>query len=408
MLSHQDITILRELSARYAQIAALPTQTQRREAWCALHALTPERPMVLIDQVCWNEMEVDDSLRQRVDDPYWGNVELGLRRALYQAAHMPVDRVMLPYVCLPRPVRSTGWGVETVMDTLSMDSTSDVRSQHYHDQMRSLEDIQRLHFPEITVDTAYEAEIRAQADRILDGILPYRMTGQCMHLGLWDTISFWRGVENCYMDLMDQPELLHALMEKLTQGTLYQIETMNRLGLFDVHTHLCHCSHTFADEKEDAGIAPISQNAWAFGMAQLFSSVSPAVTEEFEIAYMRRIFPSFGAIYYGCCERLDDRLEWIGTLPRVRKISCSPWSRKERFAADMPANCIMSNKPSPAFLASPSFDGETVRRDLRETIDIARSHGRPLEFLLKDISTVRYEPQRLWRWAEIAMEEVTR
>jgi hypothetical protein len=24
--------------------------------------------------------------------------------------------------------------------------------------------------------------------------------------------------------------------------------------------------------------------------------------------------------------------------------------------------------------------------------------------ILKDISTVRYEPQRLWKWAEIAME----
>jgi hypothetical protein len=25
---------------------------------------------------------------------------------------------------------------------------------------------------------------------------------------------------------------------------------------------------------------------------------------------------------------------------------------------------------------------------------------------MKDISTVRYEPQRLWEWARIAMEEV--
>jgi len=28
--------------------------------------------------------------------------------------------------------------------------------------------------------------------------------------------------------------------------------------------------------------------------------------------------------------------------------------------------------------------------------------------ILKDISTVKYEPQRLWRWAEIAAEETLR
>ncbi len=31
-------------------------------------------------------------------------------------------------------------------------------------------------------------------------------------------------------------------------------------------------------------------------------------------------------------------------------------------------------------------------------------HGCPLEFILKDISTVRYEPERLSKWAEVAMQ----
>ena len=30
----------------------------------------------------------------------------------------------------------------------------------------------------------------------------------------------------------------------------------------------------------------------------------------------------------------------------------------------------------------------------------------PLEFILKDISTVRYQPQRLWAWADVAMRVV--
>jgi len=44
-----------------------------------------------------------------------------------------------------------------------------------------------------------------------------------------------------------------------------------------------------------------------------------------------------------------------------------------------------------------------VERDLEETREASQRHGCPLEFILKDISTVCYQPQRLWEWSEIAM-----
>ena len=34
-------------------------------------------------------------------------------------------------------------------------------------------------------------------------------------------------------------------------------------------------------------------------------------------------------------------------------------------------------------------------------------HGCPVELILKDISAVRYELQRLWEWAKVAMELAT-
>ena len=36
--------------------------------------------------------------------------------------------------------------------------------------------------------------------------------------------------------------------------------------------------------------------------------------------------------------------------------------------------------------------------------DACRRNNCPLEYILKDVSTVRYEPQRLFDWAKIAME----
>ena len=43
---------------------------------------------------------------------------------------------------------------------------------------------------------------------------------------------------------------------------------------------------------------------------------------------------------------------------------------------------------------------------LRELL--AKTKGCVVEVIMKDISTVRYEPRRLWEWARIAAEETER
>jgi hypothetical protein len=216
------------------------------------------------------------------------------------------------------------------------------------------------------------------------------------------------GVENCYIELMDRPELLHAIMSRLTDGMLEKIRQINELGLYDINSNLCHCSYTFSDDlppKASDPDRPTTADGWCFGLAQLFTSVSPEITAEFEVPYMQKLFPHFGAVYYGCCDRLDDRLPIIDRMPKIRKISCSPWSDREAFAANLPKKYIMSNKPNPAILAESTLDEDAVRADLRRTIAAAREHNLCLELLLKDISTVKNDPQRLWRWSEIALEE---
>lgn len=410
MLTSTDIQNLRQVARRYAQAAALPVQAEMRALWRDHNELRSARPMVLIDQICWSEIELGEAYTGKVQDPFWRQVEARLLRTLYCWEHFPVDMVLLPYISVPKPIHDSGWGISQQVETLYLENT-DIPSQKMTDILEEESALSQIRMPEVTLDTGRMEQIRQEADRIFEGIIPYHMEGSVMHLGIWDTISYWRGVETIYFDLLDRPEYLHAIMETVTNGLLQRLEQMNRLGCYDVTSTLVHCSHTFLDDLPGAGSDPefgTTEHGWAFGMAQLFSSVSPAVTEEFEVEYMKRIFPHFGAVYYGCCERLDDRLDVIRKLPNIRKISCSPWSDRERFAEAMPEWCVMSVKPNPAFLAAASFDEESVRKELRFAMDAAKRYGRNVEFLLKDISTVRYDPERLVHWAQIAMEEVQR
>ena len=87
-------------------------------------------------------------------------------------------------------------------------------------------------------------------------------------------------------------------------------------------------------------------------------------------------------------------------------LSMSTWIDRSRGAQEIGNDYVYSYKPNPAYLASASFDEALIRKDLRETKRICERYNCPLEIILKDVSTVSYQPQRLWQWAEIAMEEV--
>lgn len=400
-ISEKDIQTLRSLAARYMEHALSEQSKANKKLWIALNTHQMQKPLCIIEQIPWREMDVDGFLTLTVEDPYFQRVEKDLRRLIYKWEHMPVDMVLNPYIILPRPFSCTGYGIQTQ----ATESASGAESFLYVDQLATLEDVEKIKDPVLTLNPEREAEILEAAHKIFDGIAPIKWSGIMLDSQLWDFVSFWKGVENCYIGLLDEPELMHAIMERLTTGMIAKIEQINKLGLMDVTGTLCPCSYTFDGVDAWDLEHPTTYDGWTYGMAQLFTSVSPDITEEFEVPYMQRIFKHFKHVYYGCCERLDDRLDVIDKMPNIRKISCSPWSNKENFAANLPKKYIISNKPSPTFLAGSSFDEDVVRKDLRETINIAKAHGLGLEMLLKDLTTVNNDPKRLWRWSEIALEE---
>ena len=114
-MNKQDKGIIRELAARVAEIGALPVQDEKRALWRKLNAKKPARPMVMIDQVCWNEMNVDDELTLRCSDPECRSYEESLRRTLFQWKHFPVDMVVEPFILVPKAVLNTFFGEKTFL-----------------------------------------------------------------------------------------------------------------------------------------------------------------------------------------------------------------------------------------------------------------------------------------------------
>jgi hypothetical protein len=409
MLLAHDRHILRALAAQVAELAALPIQEEKRRLWRRLNARQPDRPMVMIDQVCWHEMAVGDELKLVCTDKECRGYELALRRVLFQWHHFPVDMVVEPFIRVAKAIRNTGFGIGVKEQTAVTDPQNTVVGHHYDNQFQTDEDIARIRTPQISHDQVETDRRLTLAHELFDGLLEVRASGADPYLSLWDPISTWMGVEGALFALVDRPAYMHRLVGRLTDAYLAMLDQLEAQGLLCGLQSLIHCTGAYTDELPAPGYdpqRPRTRDLWMFGLAQMFSSVSPAMFKEFEVDYASRICGRFGLVYYGCCDPLDGKMAEVRQIPGVRKISMSPWVNEERGAAEIGSDFVYSRKPNPALVAMERFDTDLVRAHLVTTREVCARHGCPLELILKDISTVRYQPQRLFEWARIAMEVV--
>jgi hypothetical protein len=404
----KDRIILRELAAQVAEIAETPVQEETRRLWRCLNGLKPERPMVTVDQVCWNEMNVDDKLTLRCEDEECRGYEQTFRRILYQWEYFPVDMVVEPFIKVPKAIRNSAFGMSVKEHTLATFESNDVVSHQFENQFNSVDDVMtKIKMPVVSHDTAETKRRMEFASRLFDGVMPLREEGWDPYLSIWDPIAQWMSVEGALYGLVDNPDMMHALAQRMADGYMSMLDQMEEQGLLCHSQALIHCTGAFTGELPAPGFNPAkprTKDIWMFGLAQMFATVSPAMFEEYEIAYMMPLFERFGLVYYGCCDPLDGKMQEVKKIPHLKKISMSPWANRERGAEEIGKDYVFSNKPNPAFIAGESFNGELVRKDLQTTREICERHGCPLEFIFKDISTVFNRPERLKQWADIAME----
>jgi hypothetical protein len=85
----------------------------------------------------------------------------------------------------------------------------------------------------------------------------------------------------------------------------------------------------------------------------------------------------------------------------------SPWAKTWPGAEAIGPDFVFSRKPNPAMVAMDTWIPAIAEQDFVDVLAATRAHGCPVEFTLKDVSTVRNDPRRLWEWCAIA-ERMTR
>lgn len=410
----KQIETLRGLARELAEYAARPEQAAHMADWKAINGLRPRRPMFMMDQLPYPEMNNDGEFDCVCEDWLLRHYEWSLREQLYRCRHMPDDRVVQAVVYCPRAIAVSSIGMGAKETQLHTEGYDQVVSHAYESQFLTEEDIEGVQFQTVSEDKAASAAWLEKTGEIFGGILDVRHGGVDTYGHVWDVVSTLNGVEQSIIDLYDRPDYIHRLLARffaIWHNTMDQYEA---LGLLNVGNPLIHCTGAYSNQlpgftgesyADLEGARHTCKSVWTYGAAQLFSMVSPAMHDEFEIFYQKDWYARFGLGYYGCCEPLDKKIGVIRKLPNVRKISMSPWVSVSAGAEALNGDYVYSSKPNPAFLSSDTAWNEPeIRKYLQFVIDENSRYGNGAELILKDVSTTGHKPSRLWDWARICRE----
>jgi hypothetical protein len=401
---NKDYVILRELGKKIREISELPIQAEKRALWTANNDLKDARPMVYMDQLPWHEISKVEEMQLSCEDTFLRNVEYSLRQRLYRWDHFPCDMVVEKRVEIPMSIYNLNYGINIVEKALYIDEESEIYSHQYKNQLQDYEQLKALKDDEVWVDTQSDQKHMEICTDIFDDILPCRLMGAEMSLAVWDRIAQMKPVESILFDLIDRPEFMIAVVNRLVDLSMSTVDQCEKLGILDPGLNLTHCTGAYTNDLPDPenGIVT-SKNVWAFGMAQIFSTVSPAMHDTFEIDLVKPLFERFGLLYYGCCEPLDGKIDIIRKIRNVRKISVSPWADVNKCASSIGKDYVFSYKPHPAHVTRGSLREDAAREEIKSAINAAKDNSSPIEIILKDVSTVNYNPLVLDEWEKMAM-----
>ncbi|AEF82637.1 hypothetical protein [Leadbettera azotonutricia] len=405
MVNQQDKNLLQELARQTAELSARDINQERIRRMRQMNGLKPVRPLVWIDELPWHEMDIDGQLALRCESEKAKEMERYFRRILFRWKYIQADMVVENAYYIEKAYTDSGIGIEAKENILSSDKNNSIVSHQMIDQLDTDKKLDSLKMPVIKALPDIDKANFEFAEEMIGDIMPVKLRGYpCLH-SPWDHISWLRGVENCFIDMADRPEFVHKMIRKFTDAGLCKYTQMEEQGLLDFNISAIHCTPPYCDDtpaKDYTGGKIRLKDVWFRGAAQLFSSASPAMQDEYDLQYMRELMDKCAISYYGCCEPLDRFIPYLKKVPNLRKIGVSPWANVRSSAEQIGGNYVLARKPNPANVAG-VFNPEAVKKEITETVECCIENKCPYEFVLKDISTVTYKPQNLIDWNNTVM-----
>lgn len=393
---------IRELAKQVKELANTPRMLTLQQEWKEHNALRSPRPMICVSpEGSWEEILPEKSLK--CTDPKLRGYEYALRQKLYWGNEIQDDTPISDYFNIPYATSATGYGVE-----IELDQGENRGSFHYHKMIEDIDrDFHKLKYRQVTYDAQQSQKDLEHAQELFGDILKVRHRGAFWWtLGITSEVIKLIGLEDLMIDMYDCPDSLHRLMAWFRDEHMNLMDQYEKFGILSLNNEdelIASGGIGYTDELPGAGFnGKVGyEHLWGFSESQETVGISPEMFGEFIFPYQLPMLERFGLNCYGCCEPVEGRWEWIQKIPRLRRLSVSPWSNKEQMREILGKNYIFSRKPNPSYVCN-GFDRESIEEELRTTMRMAKDLN--LEIILKDTHTIENQPERFHEWVKMARQ----
>ncbi len=399
----EEIKVLRELAKKVAEIAAGQEQNEKRRLWKTFHRLEPERPMIYVDTTMpGNECYGDELL---CTDPFFRKHEIALRNEIFHHS-IGDDYVVEPWITqeasyiLPE---NGHWGIQPERIKSDMVNGANMTRPAIVD----LEDCSKMLIPEHRINEEQTKNNIERLQEAVGDILKVNVSRKPF-MSVWGShisgdIGELRGIQEVMMDMLDNPEWLHNLLAFMRDGIIKVHKEAEKAGDWSLGDHF-NQSVPYSDmlPAPEANSGPVRmKQLWGFMAAQEMTLISPEMHDEFMLQYQIPVCEMFGEVHYGCCEDLSRKIDILRQVPNLRRIAVSPWADIESCAEQIGNDYCISWRPNPSEMVCCGFDRETISSTIKNSFEIFKKNGCSVEINLKDVKTVRNEPERLGKFVKI-------
>jgi len=420
MFSQKDRTLIRELAAKRMEFASLPVMQERKRLWKAVHDLKAERPVILFE-TDWIDGFVEEQ-EILCEDPFLRSVEKSMRIALRHVEELGDDIVIEPYCRLGWKMAFSDYGVPVEIRSAVCPEQSIAYSFSF--PIATPEDIDKLRNRIFAVDREETLRRKEMLEDVMGDILPVKVgnydpfiyefdVGEFGDLGFNGNFFFgltWQlyrfiGNQGLLYWVYDAPEAIHKIMSYMLDDRIAVFDYMEKEGLLALNTDNQMAgprSYGYVSDlpEPDSREKVTVKDLWGWAESQEFESVSPEMYKEFVLPYLAKLSEKFGLVYYGCCERVDDRLAMImDAIPNLRSVSVSGWSDLAKAAELLGKDYVYSRKPVPAYISGPNPDWNALEEDMKKTYAVARDCN--VEILYRDVYTTNGDRSRLRQWVDM-------
>jgi hypothetical protein len=412
-----DREILRPLAEKVMSLALSDGYDRRRARWRDANAgRRSDRPPVWCGMAgVSRELFPPESLECR--DGAARSIESSLRRALYKD-WVGDDEVFPPWYEVGAVWRSDPEDPFGLRTHVSLGSTAEGGFSYFHPVERE-EDFDRIAVPRFTLDQAATASRLERARELLGDAMPVRLACQpplLPHHSVY--LEQLRGMEPMLNDLAFRPELVHRAMARITEGVLGALRAAEETGLLTPNNELpMTCSDPVGERiaapapagalaawAREARPARLS-NLWCAANSQEFQVVSPAMQEEFLLAYQIPCLQQFGAVQYGCCEDLTHKIRIVRRIPNLRVFVCSYWTRLDKLLDACGTAYTYMWRQLSAHVMVPE-DLASYARELEAGLRLLRGHS--CQVVLREVESLHGHRDRLKEWADLTIRTVER